>query len=46
MKKTVPELEIALQKVHELRGDSTSLAREMMPFLVGDRVLSVSSEAS
>lgn len=46
VKKTVPELEIALQKVHELRGDGTSLAREMMPFLVGDRVLSVSSEAS
>lgn len=25
VKKTVPELEIALQKVHELRGNDTSL---------------------
>lgn len=30
VKKTVPELEIALQKVHELRGDDTSMTLEMI----------------
>ncbi|CAG04536.1 unnamed protein product [Tetraodon nigroviridis] len=36
VKKTVPELETALQKVHELRGDHASLTQETAPFSADD----------
>lgn len=36
MKKTVPELEIALQKVHELRGEHTDDLASLSHHIVAD----------